>query len=153
MDEQLDSIVQEVRKEITSLSGDRKIVVDQYLSIVEATMFNQGKIMESYEGLVKKLETQVLTCQAALDESTKREIEQLQLIMEVKLAIEERKQDRALKKAIKKEESGEKQAEPPKKECTTCQPYEMENLLLKEQMVKQQEVIDKLSQAQELLML
>ena len=153
MDEQLDSIVQEVRKEITTLSGDRKIVVDQYLSIVEATMFNQGKIMESYEGLVKKLETQVLTCQAALDESTKREIEQLQLIMEVKLAIEERKQDRALKKAIKKEESGEKQAEPPKKECTTCQPYEMENLLLKEQMVKQQEVIDKLSQAQELLML
>ena len=153
MDEQLDSIVQEVRKEITTLSGDRKIVVDQYLSIVEATMFNQGKIMESYEGLVKKLETQVLTCQAALDESTKREIEQLQLIMEVKLAIEERKQDRALKKATKKEESGEKQAEPPKKECTTCQPYEMENLLLKEQMVKQQEVIDKLSQAQELLML
>ena len=145
--------MQEVRKEITTLSGDRKIVVDQYLSIVEATMFNQGKIMESYEGLVKKLETQVLTCQAALDESTKREIEQLQLIMEVKLAIEERKQDRALKKAIKKEESGEKQAEPPKKECTTCQPYEMENLLLKEQMVKQQEVIDKLSQAQELLML
>ena len=153
MDEQLDSIVQEVRKEITTLSGDRKIVVDQYLSIVEATMFNQGKIMESYEGLVKKLETQVLTCQAALDESTKREIEQLQLIMEVKLAIEERKQERALKKATKKEESGEKQAEPPKKECTTCQPYEMENLLLKEQMVKQQEVIDKLSQAQELLML
>ena len=77
MDEHLDSIVQEVRKEITTLSGDRKIVVDQYLSIVEATMFNQGKIMESYEGLVKKLETQVLTCQAALDESTKREIEQL----------------------------------------------------------------------------
>ena len=153
MDEQLDSIVQEVRKEITTLSGDRKLVVDQYLSIVEATMFNQGKIMESYEGLVKKLETQVLTCQAALDESTKREIEQLQLIMEVKLAIEERKQDRTLKKATKKEESGEKQAEPPKKECTTCQPYEMENLLLKEQMVKQQEVIDKLSQAQELLML
>ncbi len=153
MDEHLDSIVQEVRKEITTLSDDRKLVVDQYLSIVEATMFNQGKIMESYEGLVKKLEIQVHTCQAALDESTKREIEQLQLIMEVKLAIEERKQDRALNKATKKDETGEKQAEPPKKECTTCQPYEMENLLLKEQMVKQQEVIDKLSQAQELLML
>ena len=137
MDEQLDSIVQEVRKEISTLSDDRKLVVDQYLSIVEATMFNQGKIMESYEGLVKKLEIQVLTCQSALDESTKREIEQLELIMEVKLAIEERKQDRALKKAIKKDETGEKQAEPPKKECTTCQPYEMENLLLKEQMVKQ----------------
>ena len=137
MDEQLDSIVQEVRKEISTLSDDRKLVVDQYLSIVEATMFNQGKIMESYEGLVKKLEIQVLTCQSALDESTKREIEQLELIMEVQLAIEERKQDRALKKAIKKDETGEKQAEPPKKECTTCQPYEMENLLLKEQMVKQ----------------
>ena len=61
-DNQLDSIVTEVRKEVSTLNEDRKLVVDQYLSIVEATMFNQGKIMESYEGLVKKLETQVLTC-------------------------------------------------------------------------------------------
>ena len=47
------------------------------MTIVEATIFNQSKIMQSYENLVKKLETQVTTCQAALDESTKREIEQL----------------------------------------------------------------------------
>ncbi len=96
---------------------------------------------------------QVLTCQTALDESTKREIEQLQLIMQLKLAIEERKQERALKKVKKQEEKGEKEAHPPKKECQTCQAYEMENSLLKEQMTKQQEVIDKLSEAQELLML
>ena len=59
---ELDSIVTEVRKEVASLNEDRKLLVDQYLSIVEATMFNQSKIMESYEGLVKKLENQVITC-------------------------------------------------------------------------------------------
>jgi hypothetical protein len=58
--------------------------VDQYLSIVEATLYNQGKIMTSYEGLVKKLETQIGTCQLALDESTKRELEQLELIVKLK---------------------------------------------------------------------
>ena len=135
---------------MSSLSEERKLVVEQYLSIVEATMFNQGKIMESYEGLVKKLETQVLTCQAALDESTKREIEQLEIVMQLKLAIEERKQERALKRAHK---GGEKEAKPPKKECQTCQAYEMEGSLLREQITKQQEVIDKLSEAQELLLL
>ncbi len=64
----------------------------------------------------------------------------------MKLAIEERKQARAIKKA-KNEAAGEKEAKPPKKECSTCGAYEMENLLLKEQMTKQQEVIDKLSEA------
>ena len=47
--------------------------------------------MTSYEGLVKKLENQVHTCQSAVDESTKREIDQLQMIMEVKLGIESKK--------------------------------------------------------------
>ena len=106
-------------------------------------MYNQSKIMESYEGLVKKLETQVTTCQLALDESTKREIEQLQLIMQLKLSIEERKQQRALKKAS----NGGETIEKPKKECSTCEAYIMESDLLKEQMTKQQEVIDKLSEA------
>lgn len=56
MEEQLMTIVGEVRKEICSLSEGRRDIVDQYLTIVESTMRNQGKIMESYEGLVKKLE-------------------------------------------------------------------------------------------------
>ena len=113
------------------------------MTIVEATIYNQSKIMQSYETLVKKLETQVTTCQAALDESTKREIEQLQMVMELKYAIEKRKQARG----------GEKGAKPEKEPCDTCEAYTMENELLKEQTTKQQEVIDKLSEAQELLLL
>ncbi|TNV75533.1 hypothetical protein FGO68_gene5389 [Halteria grandinella] len=102
--------------------------------------------MESYEGLVKKLENQVITCQSALDESTKREIEQLQMVMELKLQIEKRKAARQLDGTATK---GPKV----KDDCETCEAYEMENQLLKEQTSKQQEVIDKLGEAQELLML
>ena len=58
--------------------------------------------MTSYEGLVKKLETQIGTCQLALDESTKRELEQLQMIMQLKLAVEERSHERAIKRAQRK---------------------------------------------------
>ena len=57
------------------LKSEKKDIVEQYLSLVESTLYNQGKIMTSYEGLVKKLETQIGTCQLALDESTKRELE------------------------------------------------------------------------------
>lgn len=39
------------------------------------------------------------------------------------------------------------------KECETCKAYETENELLREQAEKQSEIIDKLSQTQELLML
>ena len=108
--------------------------------------------MSSYEGLTKKLETQINTCQLALDESTKRELEQLQMIMQLKLAVEEASQAKALRRAQRK---AEKQQNPDEsqKGCTTCKAYVMENELLKEQSEKQQEVIDKLSQAQELLML
>ena len=85
MEEQINTILTEVRKETSQLPDGRKNAVDQYLMIVEATVYNQSKIMESYESLVKKLETQVITCQSALDESTKREIEQLEMVMELKL--------------------------------------------------------------------
>ena len=95
MDESIETLISEVKNETATLTEDRKLIVDQYLSIVEGTMFNQSKIMESYEGLVKKLEIQVGTCQQALDESTKREIEQLQMIMELKLSIEDRKHMKA----------------------------------------------------------
>ena len=56
MEEQISTILQEVRKESSGLSEKRRQAVDQYLMIVEATVFNQAKIMESYEGLVGKLE-------------------------------------------------------------------------------------------------
>ena len=141
------TIVGEVRKEICTLSEGRRDIVDQYLTIVESTMRNQGKIMESYEGLVKKLETQIGHCQVSLDESTRREIEQLQLIMECKLQIESRKKNKAIKAV--KEAAGEVIEEKADKctDCNTCEAYEMENQLLKEQTSKQQEVIDKLSEA------
>ena len=62
------------------------------------------------------------TCQAALDESTKREIEQLQMVMELKYAIEKRKQER----------EGEKGAKPEKESNNLLEAYRMENELLKE---------------------
>ncbi len=107
--------------------------------------------MTSYEGLVKKLENQIGTCQLALDESTKRELEQLQMILQLKLAIEEGTQAKAIRKAKRKAAQQEKEAagEPPaeKRECQVCKAYTMEQQLLKEQSGKQQEVIDKLSEA------
>ena len=151
MEDQINTIISEVRKETTLLADDRKPLVDQYLIIVESTVVNQGKIMESYENLVKKLENQVVTCQTALDESTRREIEQLQMIMELKLQIEQRKQVRAAASASKGDSSEKPKAEG--KTCDTCEAYEMEASLLKEQTEKQQEVIDKLSEAQEMLLL
>ena len=129
MEEQINNILAEVRKETAGLPENRKSAVDQYLMIVEATVYNQSKIMESYENLVKKLENQTKTCQTALDESTRREIEQLQMIMELKLQIEKRKAARA--EAEKKGEKPPKE-KAPKEDCETCEAYEMENQLLKE---------------------
>ena len=86
--------------------------------------------MTSYEGLVKKLENQIGTCQLALDESTKRELEQLQMIMHLKLAIEEGNQAKAIRKAKRKAARDEKEAAgippPEKKECQVCKAYIME---------------------------
>ena len=93
--------------------------------------------MTSYEGLTKKLEIQIGTCQLALDESTKRELEQLQMIMQLKLAVEEGNQAKAIRKAQKKAAiravEGDQQVPKP---CTTCKAYKMENELLKEQSEK-----------------
>ena len=75
MEEQIGTILKAVREETDLLAEGRKGIVDQYLTIVEGTVLNQGKIMESYDGLVKKLEEQITHCQTALDSSTKREIE------------------------------------------------------------------------------
>ena len=136
MEQQLGTILKEVRKETSYLADGRREIVDQYVTIVESTVINQGKIMESYEGLVKKLETQIGHCQLALDESTKREIEQLQLIMELRLNIEQRKQDKLIK-AKNEDQTAEKQAKSAKcDDCDTCDAYEMENSLLKEQTEK-----------------
>ncbi len=72
-----------------------------------------------------------MQCQSALEESTKREIEQLQMIMELKA----------------EETAEDDEDEELDENCRTCQAYEAENELLREQSNKQQEVIDKLSQA------
>ena len=75
-------IIGDVRKECASL--ERKPIVNSLLDIVEDTFKNQTKIINSYDALVKKLEAQIILCQKALEESTRREIEQLELIMELK---------------------------------------------------------------------
>jgi hypothetical protein len=41
-------------------------------------------LIDSYETITKKLETQINECQSALDDSTHREMEQLQMIMQLK---------------------------------------------------------------------
>ena len=135
MADEIVSIIACVRKET---HGDEEKVglVNSYLDIVEQTVQSQHQIITNYEELVKKLELQITQCQIALDESTKREIEQISLIMELKLA-------NATKDADEDDD----------KECETCQAYEKENELLTEQNAQQQQIIEKLGQAQELLML
>ena len=52
-----------------------------YMEIVKETMTNQHDLIDSYETITKKLEAQIHECQSALDESTHREMEQLEMIM------------------------------------------------------------------------
>ena len=68
--------------------------------------------------------------QVALDESTRREIEQLQMILEMK---------------------NEREADPAA--CKVCEVSEEENEILRDQNDKQGEIIEKLSETQELMML
>lgn len=113
-----------------------------YMEIVKETMENQHKIIVSYEGITKKLEAQINECQGAMDDSTKRETEQLQLIMSLKEQYD---------KLGKKE--GEEGEEDDEDDCDLCEAYEDENSLLREQCDAQAVVIKKLSQAQEMLMM
>ncbi len=55
-----------------------------YLDIVKETMTNQHDLIDSYEIITKKLEAQINECQSAMDESTQREMEQLEMIMQLK---------------------------------------------------------------------
>ncbi|CDW78163.1 UNKNOWN [Stylonychia lemnae] len=136
MADEICSIITAVRNEQTD--PDRSGLVNSYLDIVEQTVTSQHQIILNYEELVKKLENQLITCQQALDESTKREIEQIGLIMEMKMA------------SAKAHLDGGKDSD---QECETCEAYEQENKLLTQQNEQQQEIIEKLGQAQDLLML
>ena len=83
------------------------------------------------------MEAQISECQEALDESTKREVEQLEMIM-------------TLKEHYDKLEEGEEEDD---EDCEKCEEHETENEMLREQVEQQSQVIEKLSKAQELLML
>lgn len=107
-----------------------------YLDILKETLGSQHKIITSYESITKKLEAQISECQDALEDSTKRETEQLQMIMDLKGQLDK----------IGDEDESDS-------DCETCANYEEENELLREQVDKQSLVITKLSKAQELLML
>ena len=110
--------------------------VAMYLDIVKDTMANQHTIIDSYETITKKMEAQIHECQEALDESTKRELEQLELIVKLK------DQHDALNDSDADDE-----------DCDKCNEFEEENQILREQVEKQSEIIEKLSRAQELLMM
>ena len=107
-----------------------------YLEILRETLDNQHKIVDSYESITKKLEAQINECQDALEDSTKREMEQLQLIMELKDQYDNLGDD--------DDSDGE---------CKVCSSYEEENELMREQTEQQSQVIEKLSKAQEMLMM
>lgn len=136
MADEIKQIITAVRDEL--VPNDRTPIVNSYLDIVESTIDSQHQIIMNYEELVKKLENQIIQCQQALDESTKREIDQIKLIMELKLQLASQGQD--------DDEEGQKP-------CSLCKDIVEENQLLMKQNEQQSEVIDKLSQAQELLML
>ena len=113
--------------------------VAMYLDIVKDTMANQHTIIDSYETITKKMEAQISECQEALDESTKRELEQLELIVKLK------DQHDALNDSDGEDDQDE--------DCDKCNEFEEENQILREQVEKQSEIIEKLSRAQELLMM
>ena len=58
--------------------------VNMYLDIIKDTMTNQHTIIDSYETITKKMEAQIHEVQEAMDESTKRELEQLEMIVKLK---------------------------------------------------------------------
>eukprot|EP00347_Sterkiella_histriomuscorum_P007564 403348432 len=136
MADEICSIISAVRKEQSD--PEKAGLVNTYLDIVEQTVTSQHQIIVNYEELVKKLEVQLVQCQGALDESTKREIEQIGLIMEFKMT-------QAMKDGDDEDEHD--------KDCETCDAYEKENQLLHQQNEQQQQIIERLGQAQELLML
>lgn len=108
--------------------------VGMYMDILKETMTNQHTIIESYELITKKLESQIAECQAALDDSTKREMDQLELIVKLKEQHD----------ALRDDDDSDY--------CEECEAYEQENEVLREQVEQQGLVIEKLSKAQELLM-
>ena len=114
------------------LSDGQKQKIGMYLEILRDTLENQSKIVESYEGITKKLEAQINECQDALEDSTQRETEQLQLMMELK-----EQYDKLGGGADSDDDD----------DCAHCEQYEQENEVLREQTEQQSQVIEKLSKA------
>ena len=94
-------------------------------------MLEQDKVIWKYEALVCKLEGQINDCQKALDDSTNREVEQLEMIEEMKELV--------ILSSLQKK-------------CQTCVTLDGQNNALRTQNECQQSLIDKLNENQELLM-
>lgn len=129
------SIVDEIQQQCAKdplFPEEPKMRVAMYLEIVKETMDNQHKIIDSYEGITKRLEAQITESQSALEDSTRREMEQLQMIMELKEQYDELGTGSAIAES---------------EDCEACEGYEEENALLREQAEQQGLVIEKLSKA------
>lgn len=80
MVEEVSSLIDDIQTSCNKdedLDEGQKQRIAMYMEIVKETMENQHKIIISYEGITKKLETQINECQSAMDDSTNRETEQL----------------------------------------------------------------------------
>jgi hypothetical protein len=87
MVEEVSSLIDDIQtscNQDADLEEDQKQRIAMYMEIVKDTMESQHKIIMSFEGITKKLEKQIEDSQQALDESTKRETEQLELIIKLK---------------------------------------------------------------------
>ena len=143
MVEEVIQIISEIDSQIASdptFESSRRAKIGMYLEIVKESMSNQHDLIDSYEAITKKLEAQIHECQSAIDESTQREMEQLEMIMQLKEQYD----------AFKADDDGDSDEED---NCQVCNRYEEENGIIRETVEQQEVVIEKLSKAQELLML
>ena len=143
MVEEVISIISDIDTHISQdpgFSDANRQKVAMYMDIVKETMQNQHELIDSYETITKKLEEQITECQAAIDESTTRETEQLEMIMQLKEQYDK----------LKEEEDDDDTDED---DCPICDKFEEQNQALRDNVEVQEQVIEKLSKAQELLML
>jgi hypothetical protein len=141
MVEEVVEIIEDISRtcgaDIGGLNEAQKHKVAMYLEIVRDTLVSQGSIVDSYEGIAKKLEAQIAQCQDALDESTRRETDQLAMILSLKAQYDKLDPNR--------DDDGD--------ECEVCENFEEENAKLREEADMQGEAIERLSKGQELLMM
>ena len=104
--------------------------IEYKLSSVEAAYLKKEMIILNYQQLLEKLEIQLIKVQEALEGSTKREIEQLEIIGDLKeLQLLQEQKKESENKEPNVEGEGEKDGEG---KCDNCGNLFKENELLKQ---------------------